>query len=392
MPEQAMPDPSPIRIGQGERTRSAPRELDARSSGLAGIRHGRGATLSPPDRHAPRQASPADDGWGSLAEGGTGNDGAPRTELSFETARTIITRNTSPDLGFDRSINAYRGCEHGCIYCYARPTHAWIGLSPGLDFETRLTCKPDAARLLEQELRRPSYQPRPIALGTNTDPYQPVERTQAITRAILAVLERFSHPVTIVTKSAGILRDIDILGALAARNLVHVSLSVTTLDPDLARRMEPRASTPARRLEAISALARAGIPTGVMAAPMIPALTDHELEAILKAAAEAGASNAAYVLLRLPLEVAPLFEDWLARHYPDRAQHVLGRIRAMRGGKLYDSTFGRRGRGQGVYADLLRQRFVRARRALGLEYDRPLDCTAFAPPPLLRQDKQLSLF
>ncbi|ACI53240.1 Radical SAM domain protein [Gluconacetobacter diazotrophicus PA1 5] len=387
-PEPTMPDPSPIRIGQGQQTRSAARTLDERSTSLAGIRHGRGATLSLPDRHAAQQASPVDDGWGTLAEG---EDGAPRTELSFEAARTIITRNTSPDLGFDRSINAYRGCEHGCIYCYARPTHAWLGLSPGLDFETRLTCKPDAARLLEQELRRPSYQPRPIALGTNTDPYQPVERTQAITRAILAVLERFSHPVTIVTKSAGILRDLDILGDMAARRLVHVSLSVTTLDPDLARRMEPRASTPARRLEAIAALARAGIPTSVMAAPMIPALTDHELEAILKEAARAGASGAAYVLLRLPLEVAPLFEDWLARHYPDRAQHVLRRIRAMRGGALYDSTFGRRGRGEGAEADLLRQRFLRARRALGLDRERPLDCSRFAPPPL-RQDPQLSLF
>ncbi|WP_323990966.1 PA0069 family radical SAM protein [Nguyenibacter sp. L1] len=388
-----MSDHAPIRIGRGQKTRAAPHALDARSTGLAGIRHGRGATISPPDRHAAQHGTPVDDGWGSLAEADpVGESKGPRTELSFETPRSIITRNTSPDLGFDRSINAYRGCEHGCIYCYARPTHAWVGLSPGLDFETRLTCKPEAARLLERELRRPAYQVRPIALGPNTDPYQPVERDQAITRSILAVLERFSHPVTIVTKSAGILRDIDILRALAERDLVQVSLSVTTLDPELARRMEPRAAAPARRLEAMAALARAGIPTSVMAAPMIPALNDHELEAILKEAAAVGACNAAYVLLRLPLEVAPLFEDWLHRHYPDRAQHVLRRVRETRGGALYDSTFGLRGRGQGVQADLLRQRFLRARRALGLERGVALDCTRFAPPPAQGEDAQLALF
>lgn len=382
-----MSDSSPIRIGPGQPTRAAPRTLAGESSSLAGIRHGRGATLSPPDRFARHQSSPVDDGWDSLAE----DESAPRTELTFEPARTIITRNESPDLGFDRSINAYRGCEHGCIYCFARPTHAWIGLSPGLDFETRLTCKPDAARLLERELRHPAYRVRPIALGTNTDPYQPVERRMGLTRAILTVLDRFSHPVTIVTKSAGILRDLDVLKALAARNLVRVSLSVTTLDPDLARRMEPRASTPARRLEAISALAAAGIPASVLAAPMIPALNDHELEAILAAAAGAGACDAGYALLRLPLEVAPLFEDWLARHYPDRAHHVLQRIRALRGGKLNDSAFGRRGRGHGVHADLLAQRFTRARRALSLTRGRPLDCTRFAPPPP-PPEAQLSLF
>ncbi|MFS3134606.1 PA0069 family radical SAM protein [Gluconacetobacter sacchari] len=382
-----MPDPSPIRIGPGLATRDAPRTLADASSSLGGIRHGRGATLSPPDRFARQRSAPVDDGWDSLA----GDEAVPRTELTFEPARTIITRNDSPDLGFDRSINAYRGCEHGCIYCFARPTHAWIGLSPGLDFETRLTCKPDAARLLERELSHPAYRVRPIALGTNTDPYQPVERNLGLTRAILTVLERFSHPVTIVTKSAGVLRDLGLLGALAARNLVRVSLSVTTLDADLARRMEPRASTPARRLDAIAALAAAGIPVGVLAAPMIPALNDHELEAILGAAATAGAGDAGYALLRLPLEVAPLFEDWLARHYPDRARHVLQRIRAVRGGALNDSTFGRRGRGQGVHADLLAQRFTRARRALGLTRERALDCTLFAPPPP-PPEAQLSLF
>lgn len=382
-----MSHPFPIPIGPGQPTRDASRALADESSSMAGIRHGRGATLSPPDRFARHQSSPVDDGWDSL----TDDESAPRTELTFEAARTIITRNDSPDLGFDRSINAYRGCEHGCIYCFARPTHAWIGLSPGLDFETRLTCKPDAARLLEQELRHPAYRVRPIALGTNTDPYQPVERTQGLTRAILAVLDRFSHPVSIVTKSAGILRDLDLLTALAARNLVRVSLSVTTLDTDLARRMEPRAATPARRLEALAALAAAGIPTSVLAAPMIPALNDHELEAILGAAAKAGACDAGYALLRLPLEVTPLFTDWLARHYPDRALHVLHRIRAMRGGALNDSTFGRRGRGQGVHADLLAQRFARARRAHGLTRAHRLDCTLFAPPPA-PPDPQLSLF
>ncbi|MBM9400972.1 PA0069 family radical SAM protein [Gluconacetobacter azotocaptans] len=385
-----MTDQPPIRIGRGQPTRLASRTLRDGSTTVAGIVHGRGATISPPDRHAAHAPSPFDDGWDTLGQ----DPAETRTELAFEAARTIITRNTSPDVGFDRSINAYRGCEHGCIYCYARPTHAWIGLSPGLDFETRLTCKPDAAKLLEQELRRPSYQPRPIALGTNTDPYQPVERTQGLTRAILDVLERFSHPVTIVTKSAGVLRDLDILTALAARNLVRVSLSVTTLDPELARRMEPRAATPARRLEAIRTLSAAGVPTTVMAAPMIPALNDSEMEAILAASAQAGARGAAYVLLRLPQEVAPLFEDWIVRHYPDRAARVLARIRETRNGALNDSTFGRRYRGQGVYADLLRQRFALACRRLGLNQgrDAPLDCTRFAPPPLPRQDRQLALF
>lgn len=382
-----MSNPSPIRIGSGQPTRAAARTLSDESSTLAGIRHGRGATLSPPDRFARHHSSPVDDGWGSVAA----DDAAPRTELTFEQARTIITRNDSPDLGFDRSINAYRGCKHGCIYCFARPTHAWIGLSPGLDFETRLTCKPDAARLLGRELRHHAYRVRPIALGTNTDPYQPVERQMGLTRAILEVLDRFSHPVTIVTKSAGILRDLDLLASLATRNLVHVSLSVTTLDTELARRMEPRASTPARRLDALSALAAAGIPAGVLAAPMIPALNDHELEAILGAAARAGACDAGYALLRLPLEVAPLFADWLAQHYPDRAHHVLHRIRAMRGGRLNDSTFGQRGRGRGAHADLLAQRFARARRALGLTRGRPLDCTRFASPPP-PPEPQLSLF
>jgi len=283
-----------------------------------------------------------------------------------ETPRRIITRNTSPDISFDRSINPYRGCEHGCSYCFARPTHAFMGLSPGLDFESRLFVKPDAAKLLEKELAEPGYQPATIAIGTNTDPYQPIEREYGLMRDILKVLSDANHPVGIVTKSALVLRDVDILSDMAERGLAKVALSVTTLDRKLARAMEPRAATPGKRLEAIGKLAAAGIPVTVMTAPVIPALNDMELERLLEAGAAAGASEAGYVMLRLPLEVAPLFREWLMRHYPDRYKHVLSVMRSMRGGKDYDAIWGERMRGKGPYAWMIGRRFELAAKRLGL--------------------------
>jgi DNA repair photolyase len=353
-------------------------------------RKGRGAVSNPPVRFEPARREAFDDGWATLEQSFAELPPLP-TSLTEDRAKSALSYNESPDLGFDRSINPYRGCEHGCIYCYARPSHAYLGFSPGLDFETRLMFKPDIAALLEKELRKPSYQPRPIALGANTDPYQPVERQLGLTRAVLEVLDRFSHPVTIVTKSAGVLRDVDILQRLAARNLVRVCLSVTTLDPGLARIMEPRAATPARRLQAIRELTAAGVPTAILAAPMIPAVNDMELEKLLEQGAAAGATSAGYVLLRLPLEIKQLFEEWLARHMPDRAARVLSLIRQTRGGALYDSRFGQRQTGSGPYAELLARRFAVAMRRLGLEKrgggTGALDCTRFAVP-----GAQMSLF
>jgi len=353
------------------------------------IRKGRGVSGAVANRFETAVSMPFDDGWDSIAE----EIAAPppvATELARDHSRSAMAWNDSPDIGFDRSINPYRGCEHGCVYCFARPTHAYLGYSPGLDFETRLTYKPDLARLLERELRRPGYVARPVALGTNTDPYQPVERTLSLTRSVLELLERFGHPASIVTKSAGVLRDLDILRRMAGRGLVRVHLSVTTLDPLLARRMEPRAATPARRLAAIAGLAEAGVPVGVLAAPMIPALNDCELERILAAAAEAGASSAGCILLRLPLEVRGRFETWLHQHYPDRARHVLGLVREARGGRLNDPRFGHRFTGQGPYAAMLAQRFAVAARRLGLEERIGLETRHFAPPPA--QAAQLALF
>ena len=341
---------------------------------------GRGAQTNKGSRFNKESREAFDDGWGKV------EDLKPfETIEHIERARSIITRNESPDIGFDRSINPYRGCEHGCVYCYARPSHAYIGYSPGLDFETKLLFKPDLPALLEKELRKPGYVAKPVALGANTDPYQPVERTLMLTRQVLEVLERFGHPVTIVTKSAGVLRDLDILGRMAQRNLVHVCLSVTTLDAGLARRMEPRAAAPARRIEAIRALAAAGIPAGVLAAPMIPGLNDAELERILAACATAGATRAGYVLLRLPLEIRQLFEDWATTHFPDRAARILALVRETRGGAMYDSRFGTRQTGTGAYADMLAARFRLAVGKLGLGGARvvsqALDCSQFAPPP-----------
>lgn len=290
-----------------------------------------------------------------------------RTSVTADHAKSIIARNTSPDIGFYQSINMYRGCEHGCIYCYARPSHAWFDLSPGLDFETRLFAKPDAAKLLVRELAAKNYAPAPIAIGTNTDPYQPIERDWRLTRDIIAVLAQYRHPLIITTKSDRIIRDIDLLAQMAEQNLVHVAISVTTLDNGLARTLEPRAPRPDRRLAAIAALSAAGIPTQVNISPIIPAITDSEMENILAVACEAGAYRASYILLRLPHEVAPLFREWLQAHFPDRAAKVMHIVQDMRGGRDNDPDFGSRMRGQGVWADLTRARFRRATRNLGLD-------------------------
>jgi DNA repair photolyase len=356
----------------------------------ASLRHGRGAVDNPANRFDRQNIAAFDDGWETLAEFA---ELAPlATTLTKDSTRSAISWNQSPDIGFDRAVNPYRGCEHGCIYCYARPTHAYLGYSPGLDFETKLVFKPEIATLLERELKKPGYVPRTLALGSNTDPYQPVERTLGLTRAVLEVLERYGHPVSIVTKSAGVLRDLDILKRLAARNLVRVHLSVTTLDAALARVMEPRAATPSRRLAAVSALAREGVPVSVLAAPMIPGLNDAELESIIEAAAKAGAREAGYILLRLPHELKAMFEAWLQEHRPDRAAKVLSLIRQTRAGGLNDARFGHRFTGVGVYADLLARRFQRAARQWGLDERTPLDTSWFSVPEAARSEEaQLSL-
>ncbi|WEZ84223.1 PA0069 family radical SAM protein [Rhizobium sp. 32-5/1] len=348
-------------------------------------RRGRGAALNTSGRFEPISRELVDDGWETL------EDLPPfRTEVQIEKPRSVISRNDSPDIPFDRSINPYRGCEHGCIYCFARPTHAYMGLSPGLDFEAKLFAKPDAAKLLERELAKPGYKVRPIAIGTNTDPYQPVEKEWRIMRQILEVLAKADHPVMIVTKSAMVMRDIDILAPMAAKGLAKVGISVTTLDRKLARSMEPRASTPSKRLEAVRALSDAGIPTSVLMAPIIPALNDHEIERVLDSAKAAGASEASYVLLRLPLEVSPLFRDWLLRSYPGRYQHVMSLVRSMRGGKDYDAEFGKRMKGAGPYAWQIGRRFELAAKRLGLNLARrQLNSDLFVPP--LGTGVQLSL-
>ncbi len=346
---------------------------------------GRSAGINPSGRFEPVSRHGFDDGWNSI------EDLPPfKTEVQVEKPRTIITRNDSPDISFDRSINPYRGCEHGCVYCFARPTHSYMGLSPGLDFESKLFAKPDAARLLDRELSKPGYQPRTIAIGTNTDPYQPVERQWRIMREILEVLEARGHPVGIVTKSALVVRDIDILARMAERGLAKVALSVTTMDRMLARTMEPRASTPTKRLEAIRQLSDAGIPASVMVAPIVPGLNDQEMERILDSAYAAGAREAGYVLLRLPLEVAPIFKDWLLRHYPDRYRHVMSLIRSMRDGKDYDSEWGKRMKGSGPYAWQIGRRFELAAKRLGFNTERRrLRTDHFVPAA--RQYEQLTL-
>ncbi|WP_297813493.1 PA0069 family radical SAM protein [uncultured Methylophaga sp.] len=344
---------------------------------------GRGTSDNRDSRFSEFERESIDDGWHQ-------EQALPprKTQLDFESPRSIITRNDSPDLPFSQSINVYRGCEHGCIYCFARPSHAYLGLSPGLDFETRLTAKPDAAALLRKELMAKSYQCSPISLGANTDPYQPVEREQRITRQILEVIQSFRHPCTIVTKSAMVERDIDILTDLAADNLVRVNLSVTTLDKTLARSLEPRAASPDRRLQTIRTLRDAGIPVDVLIAPVIPVLTDTELENIMAACVQAGAGSIQYLLLRLPREVSALFEDWLASHYPDKAEHVMNRLRDSRDGKTNDARFGHRLRGHGFYADMIAQRFNKAITRLGLNQPRqPLNRDLFRPHP-----QQMNLF
>lgn len=349
-------------------------------------RHGRGAQTNRSGRYEPISYEPTDDGWESLAE-----LEALSTEVQEVPARRIITRNESPDIGFDRSINPYRGCEHGCIYCFARPTHAFLGLSPGLDFETKLFAKTNAAEALKRELAEPDYSVRTIAIGTNTDPYQPIERRYRIMRRILEVLDATNHPVGIVTKSSLVLRDLDILTSMAKRGLVRVALSVTTLDRRLARAMEPRASTPDKRIETLEKLVKAGIPTSVMVAPVIPGLTDMEMERILERVAVIGVKQAGYILLRLPLEIGDLFTEWLKENCPDRANRVLSLMRSTRGGKLYDAKWGERMVGDGPYAWMIGRRFEMAAERLGFNQDEyvPLRKDLFTPPVLPGQQLRL---
>ena len=349
-------------------------------------RRGRGANSRDAGRYERFRQVDDSDGWDMREDMPVLN-----TQVTVERPRSVINHISSPDLSFDRTLNPYRGCEHGCIYCFARPSHAWLGLSPGLDFETRLVARPEAPEVLARELRARRYKVAPIAIGTNTDPYQPIERDRSIMRACLSVLQEFRHPVAIATKGTLIERDIDILSDMAARNLVKVGITITTLDPDLNRRMEPRVPSPARRLATIRRLSDAGIPVRVMLSPIVPGLTDAEIEPILTAARDAGAQAATWAMLRLPLEVAPLWEAWMDEHYPDRKSRVMSKLRDMHGGKVYDAQWFKRTRGEGAYAALIAQRFTKARKRLGLDGDfPPLDCTAFRPPP--RAGDQLSLF
>jgi DNA repair photolyase len=344
---------------------------------------GRGATFNPENRFRREQRAAVDDGWGAPSDTGESDEPPPlKTIVRIQPARTIISRNDSPDIPFTQSINPYQGCEHGCVYCYARPTHAYLDLSPGLDFETKLFAKPEAAALLRAELAKPGYRCEPIALGTNTDPYQPIEREWKITRSVIEVLAEFDHPLTITTKGALIERDLDLLAPMAAKGLVRVFVSIAMLDRGLARKLDPRAAAPHRRLAIIKALGAAGVPVGVNVAPVIPQLTDHELEAILEAAAAAGARHAGWTMLRLPREVAPLFRDWLAAHYPLRAAHVMSIVRQIRGGRDNEPRFGARMGGQGEFAELIRKRFALACKRLGLNTarDAPLATQRFRPP------------
>jgi DNA repair photolyase len=399
-PAPSFPQPSPPAGGFARRSRGplaaeapsrpAAVDLDVPADGEVAVdaerRRGRGAQSNASGRYEPLARTSFDDGWQNFEE-------LPpfKTTVTLDSTRKIITRNDSPDISFDRSINPYRGCEHGCIYCFARPTHAYLGLSPGLDFESKLFAKPDAPKLLEREMSSPSYVPRTIAIGTNTDPYQPIERDHQIMRRILEVLDRFGHPVGIVTKSALILRDLDLLARMAQRNLVKVALSVTTLDPHLARVMEPRAATPARRLEALRRLTAAGVPASVMVAPVIPALNDAEIERILDAAAAVGVREAGYVLLRLPLEVRDLFREWLMANFPDRYRHVFKLIRETRGGNDYDSSWGKRMTGGGPVAWMIGRRFELACEKRGFNRTRTKLTTDHFDPPR-RCNEQLSLF
>jgi DNA repair photolyase len=356
---------------------------------------GRGATFNPANRFRRDAREAVDDGWSPPGDAPSDDESPPlKTTVSIQKARTIIARNDSPDVPFTQSINPYQGCEHGCVYCFARPTHAYLDLSPGLDFETKLFAKPDAAALLRAELAHPGYRCEPIALGTNTDPYQPIEREWKITRQVIELLAECEHPLTITTKGVLVLRDLDLLAAMAAKNLARVYVSIAMLDRELARKLDPRAPSPQRRLEMIKALAEAGIPVGVSVAPVIPQLTDKDLEAILEAAAEHGARSAGWVMLRLPREVKDLFRDWLAQHYPLRAEHVMSVVQQVHGGRDYDPTFGLRQRGEGQFAALIARRFELACKRLKLNNDHTLhlDTTRFRPPNGPATGGQLDLF
>ncbi|MEQ9434351.1 PA0069 family radical SAM protein [Hyphomonas sp.] len=360
--------------------------LETRQAAERGEQRGRGAVSNQTGRFEPETRHAFDDGWDTVEE----TAARLETTLTQESAKTIITFNKSPDISFDRTINPYRGCEHGCIYCFARPSHAYGGLSAGLDFESRLFFKPNAPELLKRELSRPGYRPRPIALGMNTDAFQPVERDTGLTREVLKILLACQHPVSLLTKSSLIERDMDIIGPMARMGLARVGVSITTLDRTLARKMEPRAATPARRLQTIRALSDAGIPVTVMTAPIIPGLTDHEIENLLEAAAQHGATGAGYVILRLPYEIKDLFHEWLVTHVPDRAAKVINTIRDMRGGKDYDARWFERGSGRGPVAKMIMQRFVRETHRLGLDTPRAaLRTDLFRPPTAM--DDQLEL-
>ena len=348
---------------------------------------GRGVAHRQPHRFERDARAPFDDGWGTAEALAKAEEEAvsAATEVRLEDARSAITRNDSPDIGFTLGLNPYRGCEHGCIYCYARPTHSYLNLSPGLDFETRLVAKRNVAEVLQEEISRPRYKPDLLAIGTVTDAYQPVERELRLTRAVLEVLSRAAHPLAIVTKGSGVERDIDLLAPMGAQNLAAVYVTITTLDPRLARILEPRAAAPYRRLRTIRALAEAGIPVGVSVSPQIPFIND-DMEQVLAAAHEAGARRAFYQVLRLPWELAPMFRQWLALHYPERAERVMARVQEMRGGKDYDADFASRMKGQGIWADLLRQRFVKACDRLGFQRERhALDASRFNPGAGQRQ-------
>ncbi|WP_395067470.1 PA0069 family radical SAM protein [Paraburkholderia silvatlantica] len=362
-------------------------------------RKGRGAVTNLQGRYEVDRREAFDDGWQQAGVGGEGDGdeaGGPRlrTAVFEERAKSILTRNQSPDIPFSVSLNPYRGCEHGCIYCFARPTHSYLGLSPGLDFESRIYAKVNAAELLAREIAKPSYEPEPIALGVNTDAWQPVERDLRITRRVVEVLAEAQHPFAAITKSSLIERDLDLLAPMAARQQFMAAITITTLDADIARSLEPRAATPARRLRTIRTLAEAGVPVGVSIAPVIPFVTEPDMERVLEACAEAGATSASYIVLRLPWEVAPLFQDWLAAHFPQRAERVMSRVRDMRGGKDYESAFSQRMKGTGLWADLLKQRFHHAVRRLGLNERRHgiLDMSAFVQSKTVREKPQLDLF
>jgi DNA repair photolyase len=366
-------------------------------------RKGRGAVTNLQGRYEKDERTRVDDGWTHISEDGEADDApALRTQVFEERAKSILTRNSSPDIPFGVSLNPYRGCEHGCIYCFARPTHSYLGLSPGLDFESRIYAKINAGELLEHELNKRSYQPEPIALGVITDAYQPVERNLRITRRVIEILSERRHPFAAITKSSLIERDIDLLAPMAQRGQVMAAITITTLDADIARTLEPRAATPSRRLRTIRALSEAGIPVGVSIAPVIPFVTEPDMERVLEACAEAGATSASYIVLRLPWEVAPLFKDWLSAHFPDRAERVMGRVRDMRGGKDYDADFSTRMKGEGLWADMLKQRFHQATKRLGLnqrqrgvmdmsEFWRP-ETAARTSPRAVADSPQMKLF